>query len=92
MAFQDTILELLSGALGTLGESKLIEVLQKLHDKDTTVGKTDYKSAILGGWSFVTGISKLVSTTKTKIDDAILAALKDAIQESASANGVILPL
>lgn len=91
MAFQETILEWLSGALSTLGESKLIEVLQQLHDKDTTAGKTHYKSVILGGWSFVTGIGTLVSSTKSKIDDAILASLKDAIQQSALANGVTLP-
>ena len=57
MAKKNVLLELLSGTLATLGESKLEEVLQELHDNDKTEGKTDYKSAIFGGQSFVTGIS-----------------------------------
>lgn len=84
------ILELLSGTLAELGESKLVEVLQELHDKDKTEGKTDYRSVILGGLSFVVGISKLTTKTKTKIDDALVSAIKDAIETSALANGIEL--
>jgi len=80
------ILELLAGTLAEVGESKLVEVLQELHDKD----QEDYKSVLYGGLSFVTGISKLTSKTKTKIDDALVAAIKDAIETSAKLNGVEL--
>lgn len=84
------ILELLSGTLAELGESKLIEVLQELHDKDKTEDKSDYKSVLLGGLSFATGISKLTSKTKTKIDDALVNAIKEAIETSAKANDIEL--
>ena len=90
MANSNFLLELLSGALGSAGESKLLEVLQQLHDNDKTTEKTDYKSAIIGGYSFCVGISKLVTASKTKIDDSILTALQEAITESAKANGVKL--
>lgn len=81
------ILELLAGTLAELGESKLVEVLQSLHDKDPQ----GYKSAIFGGLSFVTGISKLTDKTKTKIDDALVNAIREAIEISAEANGIKLP-
>ena len=84
------ILELLSGTLAEIGESKLVEVLQELHDKDKTPGKTDYKSALLGGLSFTTGISKLVTKTKTKLDDALVNAIVSAIHESADNNNIEL--
>jgi len=90
MAANNFLLELLSGALASIGESKLVEVLQTLHDNDKTPGKTDYRSVILGGYSFVVGISKLTDSTKTKIDDAIVSSLKEAIETSAAANGVTL--
>ena len=91
MAKKNVLLELLSGTLATLGESKLEEVLQELHDNDKTEGKTDYKSVVFGGQSFVTGISKLTTKTKTQIDDAIVSAISDAIQASAKQNGIGLP-
>mgnify|MGYP000945241427 CR=1 FL=1 len=83
-------LELFAGALETLGESKLVEVLQDLHDNDKTEDKSDYKSVIFGGYSFVTGIVKFTDRTKTKIDDAIVVSLREAIKASAAANGVEL--
>jgi len=84
------LVELLAGTLQSVGESKLVEVLQQLHDKDKTADKTDYKSVIFGGYSFAVGISKLTDSTKTKIDDAIVASIKEAIETSAAANGVTL--
>ena len=50
MAKANFILELLSGTLAELGESKLVEVLQELHDKDKTEDKSDYKSVLLVRW------------------------------------------
>lgn len=84
------LLELLAGSLAEVGESKLVEVLQELHDKDKTEDKSDYKSVILGGLSFVTGISKLTSKTKSKLDDALVSSIKDAIEASAKANDIDL--
>jgi hypothetical protein len=91
MANSNFLLELLSGTLSTLGESKLVDVLQELYDNDKTEGKTDYKSAVFGGQSFVTGISKLTTKTKTQIDDAIVTAISEAIQASAKQNAIALP-
>lgn len=84
------ILELVAGSLAEVGESKLVEVLQELHDKDKSEDKSDYRSVLLGGLSFCTGISKLTSKTKTKIDDALVSAIKDAIEVSAKNNDVEL--
>lgn len=85
-AFTDFLLNALSGTLATLGESKLEEVLQQLHDKD----KVQYEAAIRGGHSLVLALLPIVVKTGTKIDDAIVNALDDAIKVSALANGVIL--
>jgi uncharacterized protein (UPF0210 family) len=90
MAKTNFLLELLADTLATIGESKLVEVLQDLHEKDTTDDKSDYKSVLFGGLSFVTGISKLTDKTKTKIDDALVNAIKEAIEASAAANDVEL--
>lgn len=81
------ILELLAGTLAEIGESKLVEVLQTLHDKDVV----KYKSVIFGGMSFVTGISELTNKTKSKIDDAIISGIKEAIIISANHNDIKLP-
>lgn len=84
------LLEILSGSMAEVGKSKLVEVLQELHDKDTTEDKSDYKSVLLGGLSFSVGISKLTSKTKTKIDDTFVLAIRDAIEVSAQLNGIEL--
>lgn len=80
------LVELLAGTLAEVGESKLVDVLQELHDKDQAA----YKSVIFGGMSFVTGISKLTDKTKTKIDDAIVNAIREAIETSAANNGIVI--
>ncbi len=85
-SFQDFLLNALSGTLATLGETKLIEVLQKLHDKD----KDQYLTAIHGGHALVNALSPLVKSTGTKIDDALVTALHEAIHTSAGMNGVVL--
>lgn len=85
------ILELLAGTLAELGESKLVEVLQQLHDKDTSINKAKYKSVLFGGLSFVTGISQLTDKTKSKIDDALVQSIREAIEASADLNNIELP-
>lgn len=85
-AFSDFLLNTLSGALTTIGESKLEQVLQQLHDKD----KAQYEAAIRGGHALVLALLPVVVKTGTKIDDAIINALDDAIKVSASVNGIIL--
>ena len=80
------MLGLFSGALQTVGESKLMEVLQELHDKDLP----KYQAALFGGHALVTALQPVVEKTGTKIDDAIVNALSDAIQQSATMNNLVL--
>jgi len=84
--FQDFLLNALSGALETVGESKLDEVLQQLYKDDPVA----YKAAIFGGNELVKALLPVTSKTGTKIDDAILKALSEAITQSAAVNGITL--
>lgn len=82
----DFLVNLFSAALQTAGESKLEEILQDLHDSNPA----DYKAAVTGGHALVKHLKPLVLASKTKIDNAIVDALDDAINTSAAANGVNL--
>lgn len=86
VSFGEIMLGLFSGALETVGESKLIEVLQTLHDKD----EAKYQAALFGGHALVKALVPVVDKTGTKIDDAIVNALGDAIEQSALLNGLVL--
>lgn len=83
---KEVLLALLSGSLETIGESKLIELLNKEFAKDsertTLVVKGAYPLAVL----FVSA----AGDSKTPIDDAIAQALKEAIEGFATANGIDL--
>jgi len=85
-AFTDFLLNTLSGALETVGEIKLVEVLQSLHDSNIE----EYKAAINGGHALVLVLLPIVAKTGTKIDDAIIKALNEAINTSAAANDIKL--
>lgn len=85
-AFTDFLLNTLSGTLTTVGESKLIEVLQQLHAKDVI----QYEAAIRGGHSLVLALLPIVVKTGNKIDDAIVNSLDEAIKVSAKLNDIIL--
>ncbi len=82
----DFLLNMLAGTLASVGETKLVEVLQQLHDKDAV----QYEAAIRGGHSLVLALLPVVVKTGTKIDDAIVNALDEAIKTSATANGIEL--
>jgi len=84
MAKNNFLLNLLAGALEGVGESQLIELLQDLHDSNLE----DYEAAIQGGQALVAHLMPLVTKSKSKIDDAILNAISDAIDTSAADNGV----
>lgn len=81
---KELLLNLLTGALESVGESKLKEVLSELHTKNPEL----YKAAIEGGRALVLALKPLVGSSKTKIDDAILSAIGDAIEASAAETGV----
>lgn len=80
----DFLVELLSGTIAQAGESKLVEVLQDLHDSNLA----DYKAAIAGGKALVQHLEPLVKKSKTKIDDLVISAIGDAIDLSASSNEI----
>lgn len=84
--FGEIILGALTGVLSNVGESKLKEVLQTLHDKDVV----QYEAAVKGGHALVLALLPVVAKTGTKIDDAIINALDEAIKESASENNIEL--
>lgn len=83
---KEFLLNLLTSTLETIGESKLIEILQKLHDSHPD----QYRAAIYGGKALVNGLTPFISGTATHIDDAILKAIDEAIKTSAANNGIDL--
>ena len=85
-AFTDFLINSLSGALETIGETKLEQVLQQLHDKNPV----QYEAAVRGGHALVLALQPIVLKTGTKIDDAIVAALDEALTKSAANNGITL--
>lgn len=85
-AFTDFLINSLTGALQTVGESKLQELLQDLHDSNIT----DYEATIAAGRALLLHLAPLVAKSKTKVDDAIVGALNDAIEASAKANTVVV--
>lgn len=85
-AFSNFFVNLFSGTIAEAGESKLVEVLQQLHDSDLE----SYKAAIYGGQALVSKLSPVVAGTGTEIDDAILQAISEAIETSAADNGIEL--
>ena len=84
---KELLLNLFSGALESVGEIKLIEALQLLHDKNVE----QYNAAVHGAMFLITGLKPIVDKSKTPIDNAILDSLEDAVRESAKRNGVALP-
>jgi len=83
---KEFLLNLLSNSLENIGEGKLIEAMQKLHDKN----RDQYLAALLGGRAFVLALTPVVEGSKSPIDDAILSSINDAINASAAANGIDL--
>ena len=83
---KEFLLNLLSNTLESVGESSLITILQKLHDTDLP----KYKAAIYAGEALVDALLPLVTNSKTKIDDAFIKSLGEAIKQSALDNGIEL--
>lgn len=79
---KEFILNLLSSSFETIGESKLVEALQQLHDKNPR----QYDVAVLGGLQLVLALEPFVLNTGSKIDDAFIKSIKEAIETSISIN------
>ncbi len=84
---KEFLLNLLSSSIDSFAEPKLIEALQLLHDKNIE----QYTAAVKGSMYLFAGLKPYTDKSKTKIDDAILDSLEDAVRESAKRNGVELP-
>lgn len=83
---KEVLLNIMAASLETLGEVKLIEALQLLYAKD----KVRYEAALRGGYALCNALQPITEKSKTPIDNAILNSLKDAIEQSAAANGIEL--
>ena len=83
---REFLLNLLSNTLENIGESSLLTILQKLHDTDLP----KYKAAIFAGEALVDALLPLVTNSKTKIDDAFIKSLGEAIKQSALDNSIEL--
>ena len=80
------ILNILAGAFKEAGTEAVVTVLQKLHDSDPK----NYKVALLGGYLLSTALEPVTDKTKTKIDDALIEGISNAVTVSAERNGVDL--
>jgi len=69
-----------------IAEGKLVEVLQEFHDKNPE----QYEVSIKAGHVFIQPLIEHVTKTKGKLDDGIVEALHNAIDTSASLNGIEL--
>jgi len=82
--FKEVLLSALSETLELVGQTKLVETLQLLHDKD----EVQYWNAIDGGRGLVNALAPILAKTKNNIDDAIIQGLAEAIELSASSNAI----
>ncbi len=81
------ILNIFAGALRAAGTEYAEEALDLLHGKSAE----KHKSVITGGYIFCEAMAKEVKNTKTKLDDAAVLGLLDAIKASAEKYGIELP-
>ena len=79
---KELLLNLLASSLGDIGETKLVAVLQQLHDRNPG----QYKVAILGGLQLVLALEPIVLSTGTMIDDVFIKSIREAIETSAANN------
>lgn len=84
MNFGEILLALIGGALATIEQSKILPLLQDLHDSNLA----DYTAAVTGLHAGLKHLAPLAAKSSTKIDDLIIAGLNDAVNASAAANGI----
>ena len=65
----------------------LTELLDKFHDDNPEL----HKSTLQAGWAFIDNPQSVVDKTKTKIDNALVQGIEDAIVASAKKYGISLP-
>lgn len=83
------LLNMVANQLGATGETLLVGLLQKLHDKNVD----EWKVAVYALWAAGKALEPLVAGTPTKIDDALVMELRQSARDTAAANpkeGIIL--
>ncbi len=85
-AFSDFLVKTLLPTIEAVGESKLVDLLQKLHDAD----EEKYKAAVIAGHAFIQPLIEFVSKTDTPIDDGLVSAINESILLSAVKNSIEL--
>ena len=82
------ILNGLAFPLRLLATQQLVDLLEKLYVKDKNAHSTVLNALYP---AIDIHLEELTTKSKTKLDDAIIEAVKDAVTTSASAHNVVLP-
>ena len=80
------LLEVLAGALGQVLAGSMQPLLQKICDK----APKRFPAKIKAFYAVLVELRDITDETKTKIDDAAVSSLIDAVMSVAKANGVTL--
>jgi len=77
-----------SGAIKTLLKERVVAALAALYAKDPKA----YNTALTGLYPVIdVQLEDITDKTKTKADDILVDALKEAIEQSAATHGLTLP-
>lgn len=86
MNFGEILLSGLAGPLQSIGQAQLSELFRKIKPAETQ------KTVLLGLYPAVDmELEKLAKASKSKIDDALVGAVKNSIEEVAGEIGLTLP-
>ncbi len=82
----ELIINTLAPTLGVVATNKLVDLFEKMWDKDNEKATAALKAMYIG----VVQLQNLTDDTKTKIDDALVDAIRNAIEQSAAEHGITL--
>jgi len=82
----ESLLNAVAGSISAVAEEKLTELFTKLHDRNPVEHSATLRSLYIG----VGQLEKITDESKTKLDDAVVDALKGAIEQSAQTYNVEL--
>jgi hypothetical protein len=80
----DFVMNAVLPTLEKYGEKELVKLLDKFKAAD----EEKYKASMIAGHAFIKPLIEYVKSTETEIDDGLVATINDAIEESASNNGI----
>lgn len=82
----ESLLNAVAGSISAVAEEKLSELFEKLYEKNPAEHSATLRSLYIG----VGQLEKITDESKTKLDDAVVDALKGAIEKSAAYHQVEL--